>query len=89
MRSYKVALSASFRDNPAVSNALDSCAHIYTTQVERYKEIKQQFPYAEVHVIPNATHSMMKCIRDWYEFDDVEFLTFNDLMQLRDAATSN
>lgn len=79
----KIALSASFWDQPEVQEVLKDCDAIYTTNVRARDQLWALFGEGRVKFIPCATEEMMSVIKNWYRYDeDVTFIEFGDLFKL-------
>lgn len=82
----KVALSASFWNEPKVRKLLHECDRIYTTQVENYGRLIKEFGVSKICIIPDATNDLMDFLqrREHEHHPDVEvtFVTYVDLYKL-------
>ena len=79
----KIALSASHGGNPDAIKMLQDCELIYTTQIQNRDELFKTFGEGTVLFIPDATSSTVDWIKSRHE--DAEFVTFSDLMRVRNA----
>ena len=82
----KVAMSASFFNEPNVKALLHSCDKIYTTMVKNYPILHEEFG-DRVHIIPDGRMDLIDFLmaREQADNPDVVIVTYHDLYLLHVA----
>lgn len=77
----KVSLSASHANCPAAIELLRTCDLIYTTQINNFDSLEEQFPDAIVKVIPDCCPDLIEFLKIRHQSDEV--IGIGELMTLR------
>jgi len=74
----KIALTASYHDNPKVKELLQECDVIYTTQIQNAESLRSMF--RDVRFIPDSTPSMIEFLKARHA--GAEFIEFPHVFKL-------